>query len=151
MAPPLHSTDSPLGFVALFGLFQALLIILFAIFVEYDGTVDALETDTAAPMEEVYPMFQDVHVMIFVGFGLLMTFLSKYMYGAIGFTFMAATFCIQWYILVMGFWDGAVEHEFHYIKLEITKYDNSLRRQRRNIHQPSDAGSSRQTLPREQC
>ena len=34
-----------------------------------------------------YPMFQDVHVMIFVGFGFLMTFLKKYGYGSIGYNY----------------------------------------------------------------
>jgi hypothetical protein len=118
--------DNGFQFVTLFGVAQAILIVLFGIFVEYGDTVGSLETDTAAPMEEVYPMFQDVHVMIFVGFGLLMTFLRKYMYGAIGFTFMIATFCIQWSLLNVSFWDQVIANKFHYIGLDINKYGSCM-------------------------
>ncbi|KAF3854635.1 hypothetical protein F7725_022690 [Dissostichus mawsoni] len=43
-----------------------------------------------------YPSFQDVHVMIFVGFGFLMTFLKRYSFGAVGFNFLIAAFGLQW-------------------------------------------------------
>ncbi|KAG8516331.1 Ammonium transporter Rh type C [Galemys pyrenaicus] len=46
--------------------------------------------------------FQDVHVMIFVGFGFLMTFLQRYGYGAVGFNFLLAAFGIQWALLMQG-------------------------------------------------
>ncbi|XP_078064168.1 ammonium transporter Rh type B-A-like, partial [Mustelus asterias] len=48
------------------------------------------------------PGFQDVHVMIFVGFGFLMTFLKKYGYGSVGFNFVLAAFSVQWATLVQG-------------------------------------------------
>lgn len=50
-----------------------------------------------------YPMFQDVHVMIFVGFGFLMTFLKKYGFSAVGLNFMISALCLQWAILIHGF------------------------------------------------
>uniref|UniRef100_A0A674K6G9 Rh family C glycoprotein n=1 Tax=Terrapene triunguis TaxID=2587831 RepID=A0A674K6G9_9SAUR len=46
--------------------------------------------------------FQDVHVMIFVGFGFLMTFLQRYGFGAVGFNFLLAAFGIQWALLMQG-------------------------------------------------
>lgn len=46
--------------------------------------------------------FQDVHVMIFVGFGFLMTFLKRYSFGAVGFTFLIAAFGLQWALLMQG-------------------------------------------------
>uniref|UniRef100_H2ZEK2 Ammonium transporter AmtB-like domain-containing protein n=1 Tax=Ciona savignyi TaxID=51511 RepID=H2ZEK2_CIOSA len=46
--------------------------------------------------------FQDVHVMIFIGFGFLMTFLRRYGFGSVGFNFMLAAFVIQWTILIRG-------------------------------------------------
>ena len=49
-----------------------------------------------------YPVFQDVHVMIFVGFGFLMTFLKKYGYSAVGYNFFISSLAIQWYIIIAG-------------------------------------------------
>ena len=47
-------------------------------------------------------MFQDVHVMIFVGFGFLMTFLRRYGYSSIGFNLLLAALVLQWGTLTTG-------------------------------------------------
>lgn len=52
--------------------------------------------------------FQDVHAMVFVGFGFLMVFLQRYGFSSVGFTFLVATFTLQWATLVQGFL-----HSFH--------------------------------------
>ncbi|XP_071547960.1 ammonium transporter Rh type B-like isoform X2 [Panulirus ornatus] len=52
---------------------------------------------------KTYPMFQDVHVMILVGFGFLMTFLKRYGLSAVGLNFMISAISFQWAILVNGF------------------------------------------------
>lgn len=44
--------------------------------------------------------FQDVHVMIYIGFGFLMTFLKRYGYSAVGINLLLASFCAQWAIIV---------------------------------------------------
>lgn len=64
------------------------------------------------------PGFQDVHVMIFVGFGFLMTFLQRYGYSAVGFNFLLAAFGIQWALLMQGWF-----HSFdgRYILLGVEK------------------------------
>jgi len=49
-----------------------------------------------------FPVFQDVHVMIFIGFGFLMTFLRKYGYSAVGYNMLIAAIAIQWSILCRG-------------------------------------------------
>jgi hypothetical protein len=45
-------------------------------------------------------MFIHVSIMIFVGFGFLMTFLKRYGYSAIGYNFMLSCFAFLWNILV---------------------------------------------------
>ncbi len=60
-------------------------------------------------------MFQDVHVMIFVGFGFLMTFLKRYGYGAVGFNLLLAGLVIQWAMIVRG----AVYEHFDSITVNI--------------------------------
>jgi len=37
-------------------------------------------------------MMQDIHVMIYVGFGFLMTFLKKHSWSAVGFNYFVAAF-----------------------------------------------------------
>ncbi|XP_063904863.1 ammonium transporter Rh type A isoform X3 [Zophobas morio] len=73
---------------------QVVLVVLFALFAVYDEHYD----------KEAYPMFQDVHVMIFVGFGFLMTFLRRYGYSAVGFNFLLGALIIQWALLCQGFY-----------------------------------------------
>ena len=89
--------------------FQLILIILFGMLVKYDpkqagGIKDG--EDTGEQGVSRYPVFQDVHVMIFVGFGFLMTFLKKYGYGAVGYNFFLSALAIQWYIIIAG----CIEH-----------------------------------------
>lgn len=109
-------------------LLQLALIILFAIFVRYDGDTDPKEWFRRKAQENVtnaenefyfrYPSFQDVHVMIFVGFGFLMTFLKKYGYSSVGFNFVLASFSLQWATLVQGWLHGMKEDGKIHIGIE---------------------------------
>jgi ammonium transporter Rh len=61
-----------------------------------------------------YPFFQDVHVMMFIGFGFLMTFLKKYGYSAVGYNFLLAALAIQWSFFTNAFWHrGFEQHLLH--------------------------------------
>ncbi|XP_064651471.1 ammonium transporter Rh type B-like [Lineus longissimus] len=96
-------------------LLQVVFVVLFAIFVEYDDSANASHDKHSRdinlggfdpsdnPVSALYPMFQDVHVMMFVGFGFLMTFLKRYGFGSVGLNFLIAAFVIQWATLMSGF------------------------------------------------
>merc|ERR1711964_561098 len=66
---------------------QVIIVILFLLFVRYDPATaqrsEASVQDGSQQIRDTYPIFQDVHVMIFIGFGFLMTFLKKYGLSAI--------------------------------------------------------------------
>lgn len=47
-------------------------------------------------------VIQDVHVMIFIGFGFLMTFLKKYGFSSVSFNLLTASLGIQWAMIVRG-------------------------------------------------
>uniref|UniRef100_A0A674E7D2 Ammonium transporter Rh type A n=1 Tax=Salmo trutta TaxID=8032 RepID=A0A674E7D2_SALTR len=47
---------------------------------------------------------RDVHVMIFIGFGFLMTFLKRYGFSSVGLNLLLAAFALQWGLLVQGLW-----------------------------------------------
>jgi len=61
----------------------------------------------AAAMEQnmlYYPMWMDIHVMIFVGFGFLMVFLKTHCWTSVGVNYIAAAWCMQLCVLFRGFW-----------------------------------------------
>lgn len=85
---------------------QVIIIILFSLFVRYD-------TDTAQRrrnsikdadnmIKDTYGMFQDVHVMIFLGFGFLMTFLKRYGLSAVSLNMLCSALAIEVFTLVYG-------------------------------------------------
>jgi len=103
---------------------QILFIILFGLFARYDpasGYRNQYDSDYGKGSVEhghtllsnKYPMFQDVHVMIFIGFGFLMTFLKKYGLSAVSLNMMISALCIQWTILVSGFLHPHYDHCEH--------------------------------------
>lgn len=98
--------EQPLTFFCLFGITQLAFIILFFRYTKWDDTSSpkaANGTEAGAADLQRYSMFQDVHVMILIGFGFLMTFLKSYGYSAITFNFLVSVFCLQWGILTCGF------------------------------------------------
>lgn len=48
-------------------------------------------------------VFQDIHVMMFIGFGFLMTFLKRYGFSSVGLNMLVAAFVLEWATLVHGF------------------------------------------------
>eukprot|EP00118_Oscarella_pearsei_P018575 m.191028 g.191028 ORF g.191028 m.191028 type:complete len:495 (+) comp39439_c2_seq22:69-1553(+) len=111
--------SSRVTFAALLGAFQLLFLVLFGVFVEYgrepggfaqtpvSNQSSTLRKPTRNYIDDYYGVFQDVHVMIFVGFGFLMTFLKRYSFSSIGVNFLIAAFVIQWATLVNGFFSLA--------------------------------------------
>ncbi|MEJ1270621.1 hypothetical protein NN561_001448 [Cricetulus griseus] len=91
---------------------QVAMVILFGVFMRYDIQADAhwwlekklknISSDIENDFYYRYPSLQDVHAMVFVGFGFLMTFLQRYGFSAVGFNFLLAAFGIQWALLMQG-------------------------------------------------
>ncbi|XP_063337258.1 ammonium transporter Rh type C-like 2 isoform X2 [Pelmatolapia mariae] len=105
------NTNVRLSLPAVCIVWQTAMIILFGVFMRYNHESDAhwVEhrkqlnvTDIENDFYFRYPSFQDVHVMIFVGFGFLMTFLKRYSFGGVGFNFLIAAFGLQWALLMQG-------------------------------------------------
>nr|UQS87548.1 ammonium transporter Rh type B [Rhamdia quelen] len=102
---------------------EVILIILFGVLVEYDDHTDSKKwaklksNNTKHDWENDfyyrYPSFQDVHVMIFIGFGFLMTFLQRYGFSSVGFNFLIAAFSLQWATLMQGFFHGMHHGKIH--------------------------------------
>ncbi|XP_078069056.1 ammonium transporter Rh type A-like [Mustelus asterias] len=116
--PASYSTNMRFKFPILAITLEAVIIILYAVFITYDDGANsklALNgTITPDLFYKIYPSFQDVHVMIFVGFGFLMTFLKKYGFSSVGFNLLIAAFGLQWGALMQGWL-----HHFHDGKIKV--------------------------------
>ncbi|CAF4197162.1 unnamed protein product, partial [Rotaria sordida] len=90
--------------------FQCIFFVLYGVHADYglekDEVTNITETmsyDNSPPFGDVefyYSFFQDAHVMMFIGFGFLMTFLRRYSFSSVSFNFLIAAFVVEWAILV---------------------------------------------------
>ncbi|XP_024233475.1 ammonium transporter Rh type A [Oncorhynchus tshawytscha] len=116
---PAYSTNMRLKFPILALTLEIITIILFAVFVDYDdgkhgghGAHNTTHHEEKKDPLTLYPMFQDVHVMIFIGFGFLMTFLKRYGFSSVGLNLLLAAFALQWGLIMQGLWhldDGKIK------------------------------------------
>lgn len=75
---------------------------------------------------DIYVMFTGIEIMMFFGFGYLMTFLSRYGLGAIGLTMLITIIGIQWGILVEGFFKAVYHNSWVYVRVDIYSFMDSL-------------------------
>ncbi|KAM6916939.1 rh blood group, D antigen [Lycodopsis pacificus] len=92
-APSLRSRLAPLLLFLQIGF-----IIIYAVYVEIESNIKADGTTFSS----FYPEFQDVNVMVILGFGFLCTFLVRYSYSACGFNLLVAVMATQWAIILNG-------------------------------------------------
>jgi len=111
----------PAFMVMCFGM-QAVFLILFAIGGEYRRE--------PTPDPSKFSLFQDIHGMMFVGFGFLMTYLRRYSFGSISFNFLLCAACIQWQLIMFGAicegWNGSPPGEQLAWGNKLRKYSFSL-------------------------
>jgi len=93
--------------IIIFTIIQIIVVILFLLFVRYDPTHAQRSRNSVKDgdqqIKDTYPLFQDVHVMIFIGFGFLMTFLKKYGLSAVSLNLICSALAIEVFTLVYGF------------------------------------------------
>ena len=94
---------------------QIILIVLYAVAVEYETPLTNPQNEDVSD----YVYFQQVNVMMFIGFGYLMTFLRRYGFGAITFNMMLTVLCIQWGMFMVGLIDVLFTRTTHKLNLGI--------------------------------
>ncbi|XP_073982328.1 rhesus blood group-associated glycoprotein Rh50 isoform X2 [Rhodnius prolixus] len=81
-------------------IFQLALIVAFAFVATYGEEADSKNILPNISTNIYYPMFQDVQVMILVGFGMIMTFLKRYSYSGAGLNFLVSAITYQYGLLL---------------------------------------------------
>ena len=103
----------------LLGCFQIFLIILFACV----GGSEVLDPSTAPGTgTQGYNMFIGVEVMMFVGFGYLMTFLKWYGMGAVAFTMLITALGLQWSLFTESLFAQLMSDHTHWHLVDINIY-----------------------------
>jgi ammonium transporter Rh len=100
------------GGSALFLVFQVALILMYIFCTEYDD-------DNPAAKLARYAQYQDVHIMIFVGFGFLMCFLHRAGFTATSHAFLVAAMSVLWCILCRGFFERAIGEHGRWTRIKI--------------------------------
>ena len=103
---------------------QILLVLFYGLFTTYGTEItgnstllsDELAKDT---IKTFYPMFQDVHIMIFVGFGFLMTFLKDHRFGSVAINFLLGALSLQTGILMGHFFHCLLDNHWQTLSLNI--------------------------------
>ena len=121
-APPRHGHCGIGEWIFMFA--QIITVVLIAVGCEYGTGVDDDGNNTGSGVavnspaataasgfdqnkdfvQRLYPVFQDVHVMIFIGFGFLMTFIKTSSWSALAFNWIISAWALEWGILSTGFW-----------------------------------------------
>ena len=97
---------------------QAVVILFWGLFVVYgDETNDSITRENEASSSDIiwehYPMYMDVHVMIFIGFGFLMVFLKSYSWSAVSVNLFIAAWSLEVCVLSGVFWDNIGKFYIH--------------------------------------
>ena len=76
-------------------LWEAAMIILYATCVSFNFPLAPSTADGSGQMGIRYAMFQDVHVMMAIGFGFLYTLLRRYAWSGVSINFLICAFAMQ--------------------------------------------------------
>jgi ammonium transporter Rh len=110
-------------FVATAGILQVAMIVLYMACADYNtelaGVPEGGAGGTIGTVSVTYSYYTDVAVMIFIGFGFLMTFLQKYAYSALGYTFLVSVVTIEMTILAEAFVHALDAGEWHTIMIDV--------------------------------
>mmetsp|Transcript_26811 Transcript_26811/g.63709 ORF Transcript_26811/g.63709 Transcript_26811/m.63709 type:complete len:455 (-) Transcript_26811:337-1701(-) len=107
--------DDKVWFSVVLLTFWALLLGLYGGFAKYGDDV----LFSASRVDGTYLFYHNIAIMIFVGFGFLMTFLHRYAYAAVGGTFLVSMLCIYWGMLCTAFFHQCYEFDCSHARVTI--------------------------------
>ncbi|KAL0482830.1 ammonium transporter [Acrasis kona] len=106
-------------FAIVLGLCECVFLALYCSVVTYGESDFAASKGGLDDVTFYYKAYSDIAIMMFIGFGLLMTFLKKASYTSVCMSFLIICICTQWAILVVAFWEYVAANHFHKIPLNV--------------------------------
>lgn len=97
------------AFAVLLVALEVIIITLYGVFVRIEKP-EEISNDLNSNR---YPAFQDVNVMMLIGFGFLMAFSKSFSWSAISYTFFMNALLVQLYILLSAFWKRVLSIGFN--------------------------------------
>ncbi|XP_028414012.1 ammonium transporter Rh type A-like [Dendronephthya gigantea] len=89
--------------------FEIFILTMYVVFIDYGEELLPVDPPDSDHNHENDPIrlnaFEDVHVMVFVGYGFLMIFLKRYGFSGLGYNFIVGTVAIQWSVVMAGFFN----------------------------------------------
>lgn len=117
------STFARYRWIFIFLLLEAIVILFYGLFTDYGDEVQVGDVTTEAIAKNTilsyYPFFQDIHVMIFIGFGFLMAYLRNHSWTSVAACFVMGAWTIQISILCITFWRQVFERTWYMTNLNI--------------------------------
>jgi ammonium transporter Rh len=92
---------------------EVIVMILYGLFLRVAPQVTA--TDNS-----FYIYYQDVNVMMLIGFGFLMTFIKRGSWSSLAYTFFINAIIVQLYILLQAFWHRVFHDGWNEYYIEIS-------------------------------
>ena len=113
------------GSVGVLIVVETIIVVLYGVFVRFQKPDSANTTNV-----EFYPAYQDVNVMMLIGFGYLMAFSKSFSWSAVSYTFFINAISVQLYILLSAFWKRVLvtsfEKEGYHIYINETTFTAGL-------------------------
>jgi hypothetical protein len=106
-----HSQRLKAFCISLF-ILESIIIILYGIFVRFEPHQDSSQVLH-------YVFFQNINVMMLIGFGFLMTFIKGHSWSALSYTFLINALILQLYLLLQPFWQRVFFEGFSHRFIEI--------------------------------
>jgi hypothetical protein len=96
------------AFAILLTIIEVIIIVLYGVFVRFEKD----KHESTLNMER-YPAFQDINVMMLIGFGFLMAFSKSFSWSAVTYTFFMNAVSVQLYILLSALWKRVLSTGFN--------------------------------------
>ena len=100
----------------IFGIIQIIFIILLANYYDWDNLINPksryYNNEEATKFEEKYRLFQEINIMIFLGFGFLRSFLKHHSWTSIGISFLAGVLSFEFGLFTLICWSSIFKEKW---------------------------------------